>query len=82
MRLLFRATALPIIAASVLFFATGCQDANEGAVPDLKEPPKPGEKSTFSSYGEAMQDRAKQAAKDKEAAKAAPAKTPQDKRKP
>ena len=71
------AIALPILAASFML-ATGCQDANEGTQPDLKATPEPGKKTTFSSYGEAMQDKAKLAAKDKEAAKAAPAKTPQD----
>jgi hypothetical protein len=81
MRLPLSAIALPILAASVLL-APGCQDANEGARPDLKATPEPGVKTTYSSYGEAMLEKADQAAKNKPAAKdkaaPAPAKTPAD----
>jgi hypothetical protein len=86
MRSPVRAIALPILAVSVLL-ATGCENANEGVHPELKATPEPGEKTSFSSYGEAMKDRAAEAAKNKAAAKdktvkAAPAKTPGEQRKP
>jgi hypothetical protein len=86
MRLQVRAIALPILTVSVLL-ATGCEDANEGVHPEVKATPEPGEKTTFKSYGEAMQDRAAEAAKNKAAAKdktvkAAPAKTPAEQPKP
>jgi hypothetical protein len=90
MRLRLSAIALPILAASVLL-ATGCQDANEGGTPDLKATPEPGAKTTYSSYGEAMKDRAEKAAKDKAAGKdktvkaapaPAPAKAPEEQPKP
>jgi hypothetical protein len=89
MRPLFSAIALPILAASVLL-VTGCEEANEGAHPDLKEPPPPGAKTSYSSYGEAMKDRAEKAAKEKAAGKdktvkaapAAPAKAPEEQPKP
>jgi hypothetical protein len=82
MRLPFRAIALPILSAAVLV-AAGCQEANEAGVPDVKVAPEPGAKTTFSSYGEAMQHRAAEAAKDKAAAKdkSAPAKIPAEKSK-
>jgi hypothetical protein len=86
MRLPVRAIALPVLAAAVLL-VSGCQESNEGAHPDVKADPEPGAKTSFNSYGEAMQYRAEEAAKNKAAAKdkpvnAAPAKTSNGKPKP
>jgi hypothetical protein len=86
MRLPVRAIALPVLAAAVLL-VSGCQESNEGAHPDVKVAPEPGAKTSFNSYGEAMQYRAEEAAKNKSAANGKPvnaalAKTPTAKPKP